>query len=127
MVSKHLASIFKYYNNEESITHQKISLYSSYTTEEFDLTLMVLKNKFPLFEIRHSQLKENHNNSCATSSDDLNIIIPHGILNSTTGLFEYRFQSHIKNIFGTIKVEIKVENGKVFSTDEQFFMTSIGK
>ncbi len=62
-----------------------------------------------------------------TSNNDLNIILPFGILKAKSGMFEYSFQSRIKNIFGTMKVELILDSKNIVSKNEQFFITLIGE
>ena len=126
IIAKNLTSIFEYFQNEESISHEKIGLYSNLTIEDFESTLIFLKEKFPELQIEYMKLEKESKNRCITSANDLSIFIPADILETNSGISEYAFQSHIKNIYGTLKVEVKIENGNTFLKGEQLFITSIG-
>ena len=125
VLSEHLAMILEYYETEEGLVHQKVDLYAYLTPPAFTPHLLPLKEQFPTYQFTYTKL-EKDKSYCKATAADLSIKIPVEVLAHKTGSFRYDFQSHLKNTFGTLTVEVTVNNDTWTSENKQFFTTSIG-
>ena len=123
ITSKQISEIITYFEQEEKIEHEKIDIYSSMNSSEFEVILELVKIDFPHLEIIHISMERSDKKVCSLSTSDLSIMIPNDNLKTKHGKFQYSFQSHIKNIFGTLTIDV---NGNMIVTNKQFFTTSIG-
>ena len=123
VTSKQISEIIIYFEREEEMEHEKIDIYSSMNHSEFEVILELVQADFPHLEIIHISMETSDKKICYSSNSDLSIMIPNDNLKTKHGRFQYSFQSHIKNIFGTLTIDV---NDNMIVTNKQFFTTSIG-
>lgn len=123
IISENITSIITYYKEDHKLHHETIILHSFMTNKEI---LNSIQAKFQDVKIKYSELKKEGRSLCQKDNGDLTILIPNSILTSNQGRFQYNFQSHHENIFGTLTVDLVLENDIFVVKNEQIFTTSIG-
>lgn len=126
-ISNNVNSIFRYFEEEEELLHKSIMLYSSMSHKEFENTLKLIQEEIPHILIRYTPLDKSNKQACQISNCELSIVIPNNIISFRLGNFQYSFQSHVKNIFGTMTGELVLESNNFVIKHKQFFTTSIGE
>ncbi len=127
LISENINSIINYYVEEHDILHEKISIYCELSLDEFETTLEYLKSNMPNTKFEYVELNKDFNKTCQLTDFDLSIIIPQNIFTNKAEIYEYNFQSHLKNIFGRMTFEKDLKSKKITVKNLQFVTTSIGE
>ena len=127
ILAKNISYIIQYFEVEENLIHRDIGLISNLDNEGVEQLMNFLTIEYPGIKIKHYSPDSIKNNLCLNSEHHLIIKIPEGILQTGQGVFKYSFQSRLRNIFGTLEIELRTEDGRVTIVREQFFTTSIGQ